>query len=402
MMLDSQAIARQANPGPDRAECKMKRKILAAACLLIGPTIISAQTSSSDSRRNDSGTVRDRVIGPKTPNPVQNSKPASDQNLRPVNTASQTQSTGSWGNTNLGSRPAPTATPTQVAGTNAIKKTGQSDIEASKKLVKQTTLRPEVPAAENGRAVTSRTRVPTTVYNVGVGDVLDIRVLSLRTRESTLFTVLRNGTIEYPLLSGPITVVGLTTEDIGRLMSREIRVIKGAQVSVSVRDYASHGVIVSGLVENAGRRILRREAVPLYTVLAESLVRPEATVATIMRAGKEGTPLSLKDEQSMATLVVPGDVIKISGSQMSARFLYVGGDVAAPGEKTFREGMTLTQALLSAGGVPSGKKNVKIARRNSGGYLSTNEYNLRSIEDGKSPDPLVEAGDRIEVIRNAN
>jgi hypothetical protein len=140
---------------------------------------------------------------------------------------------------------------------------------------------------------------------------------------------------------------------------------------------------------------------PLFAALAEALVRPEATTATILRNGNEGDALSLKDEQAMATLVMPGDVIKISGAPLApGKFVYVGGEVTAPGEKTFREGMTLTQALLSAGGTLAAGKTIRIARRNAGGYLSTNEYNLRSIEQGKAPDPLLEAGDRIEVSRS--
>jgi len=104
----------------------------------------------------------------------------------------------------------------------------------------------------------------------------------------------------------------------------------------------------------------------------------------------------------MATLVMPGDIIKLSGGPIAARkFFYVGGDVGAPGEKAFREGMTLTQALLSAGGASPSGKTIKIARRNAGGFLSNKEYNLRSIEDGKTPDPVLEAGDRIEVTRGS-
>jgi polysaccharide export outer membrane protein len=242
-----------------------------------------------------------------------------------------------------------------------------------------------------------RAPAPTVAYRVGVGDVLDIRLANLPSRESTLFTVLRNGVLDYPLLNGPLTVAGLTTDEIAILLSNEIKVINAARVSVSVRDYASHLVVVSGLVDSPGRKALRREAMPLYAVLAEALPRPEASVAILVRKGKEQT-VALNDEQAMATLVLPGDVIRISAG--SARFIYVGGNVASPGEKEFRSGMTLTQALLSAGGVSRSSKNsVKVARRNGSGFLMSNEYDLRAIEEGKAQDPLLEAGDRIEVTR---
>jgi polysaccharide export outer membrane protein len=248
----------------------------------------------------------------------------------------------------------------------------------------------------------STLRVPlaATVYHVGIGDVLDIRLASLPTRESTLFTVLKNGVLEYPLLSGPVNVAGLTTEEIGNLLMTEIRVIRAARVTVTVRDYASHAVVITGLVESPGRKILRREAMPLYAVVAEALPRAEATVAVLVRAGKSET-ISLDNEELMSTLVMAGDVIKVSGTAPAPKgFVYVGGDVTSPGEKEFRDGMTLTQALISAGGVPRlGKTTVKVARRGPNGFLISNEYNVPTIQDGKAQDPLLQAGDRIEVTR---
>jgi polysaccharide export outer membrane protein len=245
-----------------------------------------------------------------------------------------------------------------------------------------------------------RVRLETTVYHVGIGDVLDIRLENLPTRESTLFTVLKNGVLEYPLLNGPINVAGLSTDEIASLLMTEIKVIRAARVSVAVRDYASHAVVVTGLVDNPGRKVLRREAMPLYAVLAESLPRPEATVAILVRVGETET-VALDNEQSMSMLVMSGDVIKVSGNAVIGKgFVYIGGDITSPGEKEFRDGMTLTQALISAGGVPrSGKTTVKVARRSANGFLTTNEYSVPSIQDGKAQDPLLQAGDRIEVTR---
>ncbi len=235
---------------------------------------------------------------------------------------------------------------------------------------------------------------------MGIGDVLDIRLANMPTRESTLFTVLNPGVVEYPLLSGAISVDGMTAEEIAALLSREIKVIDHPIVTVTVRDYASHAITITGTVDSPGKKALRREAMPLYTVLAEALPRPEANAVTIIRGGKSES-LLMANEQSMSTLVRAGDIIRVSGeSATSKRFVYVGGDVAGTGEREFREGMTLTQALLAAGGIArSEKASAKIARRNASGFLITNEYNVRAIEEGKAPDPVLEAGDRIEVKR---
>src|ERR1044072_2343762 len=58
---------------------------------------------------------------------------------------------------------------------------------------------------------------PTEIYRVGVGDVLDIRLLNSANSKSTLFTFVAGGLIELPIAGGTISVAGLTPdEDVGR------------------------------------------------------------------------------------------------------------------------------------------------------------------------------------------
>ena len=236
---------------------------------------------------------------------------------------------------------------------------------------------------------------PTQIYRVGAGDVLDIRLTNMVTRESTLFTVMNNGQLEYPLLSAPLPVAGLTPDEVARRLSKEIRVLQNPRVSVDVRDYASHTVLITGAVDNPGRKVLRREAMPLFALLAEVLPRADATIATLNRNGKV-IALSLANSRDVSALVVPGDVVRISSP--AKEFIYVGGDVGSPGEKEFRPGMTLTQALLASGGARNTK--VTIARRSADGLLNAREFDLQQINFGKAPDPILEAGDRIEVKRS--
>lgn len=395
-------------PSPTKTSA-MKNRILFTALCVIVPTVIAAQTPTRERRETDPQTqtdasaMRTRVIGPKASNHSESQKPRSDTNtVTPPNQNQQGSQT--WGNSAFIIRPSSVERPAQ-ANVAVATPSPQNNVQPAKKLVQPTALvtpavRPET--ATPRISTSARPTALTGTYNVGIGDVLDVRLSNVSTRESTLFTVLKNGTLEYPLLSAPISVAGLSTDDVARLLTNQIKVIKSPRITVTVRDYASHAVVVGGLVDSPGRKILRREALPLFAVLAEALVRAEATEATILRNGKDGEPLSLKDDKDMATLVLPGDVIKISGADAAAKkFLYVGGEVSSPGEKAFREGMTLTQALLSAGGASSSGKIIKVARRNASGFLSTNEYNLRSIEGGKTPDPVLEAGDRIEVVRGS-
>jgi hypothetical protein len=42
----------------------------------------------------------------------------------------------------------------------------------------------------------------------------------------------------------------------------------------------------------------------------------------------------------------------------------------------------------------------KVMRQGTDERLITTEYNLKRIEQGKDPDPRIQAGDRIEVTRS--
>jgi Periplasmic protein involved in polysaccharide export len=242
---------------------------------------------------------------------------------------------------------------------------------------------------------------PSSIYRVGVGDVLDIQLLNSPTRESTLYTVLANGLLEYPLAGEAGKVAGLTTEEIGAYLTSKIKLYDKPQVAVSVREYASHNVIITGLVHEPGTKALRREAVPLFVVLAEAQPRADAARAVIMRTGSPTQTIDISDTTATSVLVYPNDVIRLVGAPPPApQFFFIGGQIASPGQKDFHKGLTLTQAILASGGVTRfASTKVKVMRQGADGRLATTEYNLKKIEQGKDPDPLLEAGDRIEVAR---
>ena len=161
--------------------------------------------------------------------------------------------------------------------------------------------------SEDPKAATAPTKStpapidPSTVYRVGPGDVLDIRLLNASGRESTLFMVMAGGLLEYPLAGEPLQVAGLTTDEIDKQLTAAVKVYEKPEIVVSVREYASHTVIVTGLVNDPGTKVLRREAVPLYVVLAEAQPRPDAGRATVMRPGGQSFEVKLADAKAMAT-----------------------------------------------------------------------------------------------------
>src|SRR5215217_9030202 len=238
----------------------------------------------------------------------------------------------------------------------------------------------------------------TKIYRVGPNDVLDIRIND-DASQSTLFTITASGLLEHPMLSEPLPAGGLTTDEISNRLASEIKrraLMDNPKVSVGVRDYASHTILVSGLVKDSGTKILRREAIPLYVVVADAQPLPEAARVTVLRNETNQTfDVELAESSEMNMLVRPGDVITLHPNV--TQFLYIGGEVKAPGEKTYRRGLTLTQAIIAAGGVTPKAKEARLGRDDGNGFLVVTRYKLKEIESGKLQDPAVKPGDRITI-----
>src|SRR5438045_349393 len=207
--VDSRASARRATDADPNEPSAMKR-LLSIALLAIIPAIVSAQTqtrervSSNQSASSESKAVRNRVVGPKASNHADSQKA---QLLQASDVPSVAQkdvqdSQPAWGNTSVIVRPEQTS-----RGTASEKATVADKPKTSRKLVQPTMLIADSTAsAPNLRVAASpRPAMSTTTYRVGAGDVLDIRLPNTPARESTLFTVLQNGTVEYPLLNGSIS-----------------------------------------------------------------------------------------------------------------------------------------------------------------------------------------------------
>jgi len=238
----------------------------------------------------------------------------------------------------------------------------------------------------------------TKIYRVGPNDVLDIRIND-SAAQSTLFTITASGLLEHPMLSEPLAAGGLTTDEISSRLESEIKrraLMENPKVSIGVRDYASHTILVSGLVKDSGTKILRREAIPLYVVVADAQPLPEAARVTVLRNETNQTfDVELAEANEMNLLVRPGDVITLHPNV--TQFLYIGGEVKAPGEKTYRRGLTLTQAIIAAGGVTPKAKEARLGRDDGNGFLVVTRYKLKEIESGKAQDPAVKPGDRITI-----
>ena len=115
-------------------------------------------------------------------------------------------------------------------------------------------------AAAAGPSKANSTAAPTlpspalaNIYRVGIGDVLSIQLLNAPlSNESTLFTVLAED-CWIPARGRAVPVAGLKTEEINAQLVPD-QDLRRPRLAVSVREYASHHVIVTGLVMIPARR----------------------------------------------------------------------------------------------------------------------------------------------------
>jgi hypothetical protein len=61
--------------------------------------------------------------------------------------------------------------------------------------------------------------------------------------------------------------------------------------------------------------------------------------------------------------------------------------------------LTLTQAIIIAGGLSNNSHEARLARDNGKGFLVVSRYKLKDIDSGKVPDPVIEPGDRITIVK---
>jgi protein involved in polysaccharide export with SLBB domain len=239
---------------------------------------------------------------------------------------------------------------------------------------------------------------PTDIYRVGVGDVLYIN-LKNAVRASGYHTIRQDGTIDFPLAGEDLVVAGRVTEEIEQILASRITIYPDPQVEVKVREYGSHTITVSGLVDNGGEKKLQREAVPLYVIKAMSGVSPRATRVVITRAPLlKPESYELRDTASDDILICPGNGIEFTGDNTAALSVYfISGEVRSPGQKALVQGMTLYQAIAASGGSKGDPKKAVVRRKNDAGSFTVMSYDLRSIKDGKAADPVVNSGDVIEI-----
>jgi polysaccharide biosynthesis/export protein len=232
-------------------------------------------------------------------------------------------------------------------------------------------------------------------YRLAAGDVLRVSVyqspdLTLETR------ITEAGSISYPLL-GSVPLAGLTVAQAEQRIADGLRAgnfVKQPQVSITVVQVRGHQVSVLGQVGRPGRYPLESGQVRLTDLLATAggiatggadvvivvgtrngqNYRAEIDLPTVFGAGRRGNDIYLEN----------GDVIWVDRSPT----IYLYGEVQRPGTVRLERGMTVMQALASAGGLTQRgtERGLRVHRREADGRVRVIEP---AMTDKLQPDDIV-------------
>jgi polysaccharide biosynthesis/export protein len=239
-------------------------------------------------------------------------------------------------------------------------------------------------------------------YKIGRQDVIRVDVVGEPDLSQEL-TVSEKGAISYAMF-GEVGVEQLTvselTEKIRKLLV-EKKILTQPNVSVSVKEYRSQAVTILGEVRTPGKIFLKGSEVLLDVVVQAGGLTPGAGEIDISRSGSEGhnvIAIGSADLMKDRTSVVSGDVIFVRNKPVEQ--VFVSGDVTAGKSLTYVEGMTVSQAIIMAGGLTRfGSKSKISIRRTENGKTVILRINLSDIEKGKSKDVRLTPNDHVFVGR---
>jgi polysaccharide export outer membrane protein len=204
-------------------------------------------------------------------------------------------------------------------------------------------------------------------YVIGAQDVLTIAVFD-QPDLGGKYAVELDGSFSFPLV-GRVKAGGLTIRDFETQLKTRLSdgFFKNPQVTVSIEQYRSQRVFVTGEVRNPGSYALTGDM-----TLIEALAKAGSTTTTASDEvlvvhggsgadhaakpgdGREALRINLKDLQSGAAATQnvtlrDGDTVFVARAELT----YVLGQVKNPGSYPIRSDTTVLQALSLAGGVTS-------------------------------------------------
>ena len=251
------------------------------------------------------------------------------------------------------------------------------------------------PAAAVAQTPAQPQQVAAAQYRLALGDTIRITVfqvpdLSLETR------ITEAGVNSYPLL-GSVNLAGLTIAEAEQKIAKGLRdgnFVRQPQVSISVVQARGNQVSVLGQVGRPGRYPLETGEVRLTDMLATAGgVSPGGSDVVVVVGTRNGQPYRVEidlpsvfgaNRRSADVLLQNGDVIWIE----RAPTIYMYGEVQKAGAMRLERGMTVMQALASAGGLTQRGtlRGLRVSRKDTDGRMREIEPQMTDV---LKPDDVV-------------
>jgi len=250
-------------------------------------------------------------------------------------------------------------------------------------------------------------------YRLGPGDLIKIEAPQAPEINGLTARLSGPGTINLPLL-GELALGGMTTTQAQRaVVERLAKYIHQPQVSVSVVEYASQEITVTGAVMKPGVYPIQRPRTLIEVLsLAGGLSGGAGSTIDVRtqtsdtRTGKS-TPQRfiidikelLKDPNSNSLLVRGGDSVYVAQSG----YYFVDGAVGRPGAYPLLPGTTAYKAATIAGGTKwdAVRDRVRVIRTDESGNPVEKTVDIAAVRDKGAPDLPLQEGDVVVVDTNA-
>ena len=276
---------------------------------------------------------------------------------------------------------------------------------------------------------------PADAYQIGAGDLLDVRVFNVPEMSRTL-RVATNGSIQLPLV-GTVEAAGRSADklsaDIAGILATNL--VRHPQVDVFVTEYRSQRVAVTGAVVKPGLYPLTRDRYTILDVISEAggLAKEGGSVVDFIPAEDGAPSAAFKVASAAAKLPLgTGNHVPAEGSNRAIRVdlneLFAGANPTAlnlpvvagdviyvreagsftiegwvdkPGTYPLTRETTVLAALSMGGGalLPARLGKVEVLRSH-GGATSTRDaevVDLGEIRSGTETDVALHSGDIVRV-----
>jgi len=265
-------------------------------------------------------------------------------------------------------------------------------------------------------SLTTQNVSPVKGYRLGPEDLIRVTIFNIPEGEGAKGVTPRSidvrvsdqGSVNLPLLND-VNVQGLTISEVERQLNRMYdKYIHKPQIGVLVVEYRSQRVSVVGAVQNPGIIELSGPKTVIDLLAKAGGLSPNAgNQVHLYREGPEGRVSYMIDlltvtkgvGSDVTVLNLPvqgGDVITVP----EAGTFFVDGAVLKPGSYPLTRPYTVSQALVTAGGVNrelAKTSDITLYRQRGSAGVESIALNLGEIVSGKQPDPQVGAEDVIVV-----